>query len=232
VTAVASGSGVIRATVENQSSTATLTIVAPKPPADTTTTSRPPPTDTSKSVPSDATVQLPVLLNTLLATTPSLGRTINVVDLQRAMDTTIYGDRLVMACGSTWPGNLIIRPASGPSTQWRTVTTDCPFIPAEGVRIGIDSTQKFASIVSPNVLPAIATNGPAARVRFIGVEVTTTAATNQGLILGCPNDCEKTLADQPSDIIIDRSYVHAPTSTDVRRCVALNGARLALIDPM
>ena len=35
---------------------------------------------------------------------------------------------------------------------------------------------------------------------------------------------------QPRDIIFDRSYIHAPTRRYVRRCVGLNGARLAVID--
>jgi hypothetical protein len=172
---------------------------------------------------------LPALLNTALSNTPSAGRTIKVSNLQRAMDTTRAGDRLVMACNSTWTGNLVIKPSTGGiAGQWRTVTTDCPAI-AEGTRAA--PTGSFAKIVSANVLPAITTNGPASKVRFIGVEVTTTAATNQGLIaLGCSNDCEKSLAEQPSDIIIDRSYVHGTAAVDVRRCVALNGARLAIID--
>jgi hypothetical protein len=42
--------------------------------------------------------------------------------------------------------------------------------------------------------------------------------------------CETSLAEQPSDIIFDRVYIHGTSEVDVRRCLGFNGARLAVID--
>ncbi len=230
----------VRVTVHDTVYVKPDTAKPPIPPADTV---KPPP------LPVDSTVQPPALLTTTVASTPSTGRTIDVVNLQAAFDSAQFGDRVVLPCGATYTGNFRLEPksigfmatarnffskitfrlvsASAPP-GWVTVQSSCN-LPVEGARTG--PTQTFATITSPNVLPAIATNGAASRWRFIGVEVTTSAATNQGLIaLGCASQCETSLSQQPSDIIFDRSYIHAPASTDVRRCIGLNGARLAVID--
>ena len=178
-------------------------------------------------------VEPPQLLNTAVSSTPSPGKTIAVAaggNLQAALDAAQPGDRITLACGAVYSGNMILKPKSG--TGWITVAsaTDCATAP-EGTRAA--PTQKFARIASPNVLPAIGTNGAASRWRFIGVEVTVLpgVATNRALVaLGCAKDCERDTVSQPRDIIFDRSYIHGTPSLDVRRCIALNGARMAIID--
>lgn len=201
-----------------------------KPPVDTTTK---PPVDTVKPppLPADTSApKLPALLITTVASTPSVGRTLVVAatgNLQAALDSSRYGDRILLACFATYTGNFTLT-AKPAGAGWVTVTTSCAQ-PSEGTRTS--PAQLFARITSPNVLPALYTIGAAARWRFIGVEVTTSAGTNQGLVsLGCASQCETTLTTQPTDIIFDRSYIHAPAATDVRRCVGFNGARMAIVD--
>ena len=227
VTAVAAGSVAIRATSETKTGdTQALTVSA------AATTSPPQPI-----LPGDA--ELPrVFLSTSTASTPSAGRTLRVAaggDLQGTLDTAVPGDRILLAAGATFAGNFILREKGGGiAGGWITVQSDGS-VPAENSRVSPSQAAglAFPKIDSPNILPAITTNGEASRWRFVAVEVTTAAgvATNQGLIaLGCANACETTLATQPVDIIFDRTYVHGTTNLDVRRCFGFNGARLAVIE--
>jgi uncharacterized protein YjdB len=225
VTAVAAGSVAIRATSETKTGdTQALTVsaaVAPPPPAPV--------------LPGDA--ELPrVFLSTSVASTPSAGRTLRVAagsDLQGVLDGALPGDRILLAAGAVFSGNFILREKTGGiSGGWITVQSDGT-LPPENSRVSPNQAAAFPKLISPNILPVIATSGAAARWRFMGVEVTTapSVTTNQGLVaLGCPNACETTLASQPYDIIFDRTYVHGTSTLDVRRCFGFNGARLAVIE--
>ena len=178
-------------------------------------------------------VESPKLLNTAMSTTPTTGKTINVAaggNLQGALDSAAPGDRITLACGSSFVGNFILRAKAG--SGWIVVApaSDCT-TPPEGTRTS--PTKTFARIMTPNAKAAIATNGAASRWRFVGIEVTVApgVSTNQGIVaLGCPSDCERDTVSQPRDIILDRSYIHGTTTVDVRRCVGFNGHRLAVID--
>jgi hypothetical protein len=174
---------------------------------------------------------LPRLLDTRLASTPVTGRTLPLANggkLQQTLDAALPGDRITLACGSSFSGNFVLRPKTG--NGWITIASDCA-TPAEGVRTS--PSQQFARIASSNGSPAIANNGAASRWRFIGVEVTVdpSVGTSSAIVaLGCPHDCERDTVSQPRDIIFDRSYIHGTAKVDVRRCVGFNGARLAVID--
>jgi hypothetical protein len=136
----------------------------------------------------------------------------------------------MLDCNGSFVGNFRLEDKEGGSGGWITVQSECA-LPAPGTRAS--PTQSFSKIVSPNILPAILTVGAASRWRIVGVEITTAPGvpTNQGLVsLGCSNVCETSLASQPSDIILDRVYVHGAANLDVRRCIGFNGARLAVID--
>jgi len=224
VTGVSGGSTTIRATVETKTGDAPVSVTAPATSA---------PTSPSPDAAGDA--EFPrVYLETGAEATPSLGKTIRVAggeDLQHALDVASPGDRISLECGATFTGNFRLEAKNdGGSTGWITVQSECS-LPAPGTRTS--PSQSFAKLVSPNILPVIMTLGAADRWRIVGVEITTApqVSTNQGLIaIGCTHACETSLADQPSDIIFDRVYIHGTTELDVRRCIGLNGARLAVVD--
>jgi hypothetical protein len=229
VTTVAAGSVAIRATSETKTGDSPALAVS------AAVTTPPPPAPVTPG-----TAELPrVFLSTSVASTPSAGRTLRVpagADLQRALDSAVAGDRILLAAGATFSGNFILREKApgGISGGWITVQSDGT-VPSENVRVSPAQAASlaFPKIISPNILPAITTNGAASRWRFVGVEVSVNQSitTNQGVIaLGCANACETTLASQPVDIIFDRTYVHGTTNLDVRRCFGFNGARLAVIE--
>ena len=95
-------------------------------------------------------------------------------------------------------------------------------------------------IISNDVAPAIMTETGASFWWLAGLEVTISdtalatatspgAGTNYGLIrLG--SDAEAVASRQATDIVIDRCYVHGLPTKNVRRGVALNSRRTAIVD--
>ena len=235
VRGVAPGETRIRATIQSVTAETTLTVrgvthpdsIAP-PPKDTTTPTPP--------VPAPGVALPQVFLTTDVASTPSAGRTLRVAagdNLQAALDSAVPGDRILVAAGARFNGNFVIRPKSGGIADgWITVQSDGT-IPAEGVRAGPTSAAAFPKLVSTTVLPALSTAGAAARWRFIGLEFTNDpalAAVNGTVYLGASDGTQSNLSQVPTDIILDRVYVHSPDNTDDRRCVTVNSARTAIID--
>ncbi len=224
VTALAVGSTTVRATVQSKSADVAVAVVAAAMPA----------APLAPNAPAGSAALPAVYLNTSVASTPSNGRTTHVgagEDLQAALFAALPGDLVTLACGATFTGNFLLPAKAGTSADsWITVASECA-APAEGTRTS--PSGQFTKIMSPNILPAIATNGAANHWRLVGLEVTADPSirVNQGLIaLGCPSNCETTPSDVPSDIIIDRSYVHGNAGLDLKRCIGFNAARLAVID--
>jgi hypothetical protein len=207
-------------------------------PVDTQPTPIPTPTPTpvdTSHVAGDA--ELPrVFLTTTVASSPSNGAVIHVGipdNLQLALETANCGDKILLAAGVSFSGNYVIRRACSASA-WITVQTEgCATMPAEGVRVSPAAAACYAKLVSPGVLPALATSGAATFWRFVGVEFTNDASqptVNGTVYLGSAGIDQNSLAVTPSDIILDRVYVHSPGNTDDRRCIALNSARTAIVD--
>ena len=195
---------------------------------------------TATPLPSGATdAELPrVYLNTAVSATPSPGRTIRVSagdakGLQAALDTSVLGDRILLAAGARYVGNFVVS-SKASSAGWLTIATEgCATMPAEGVRVDVAAAQCYAKLVTNTVVAPLSTSGPVTHLRVIGVEVTNDVATTtvQALVqLGDAGSTQNTLALTPSGIILDRVYVHGTGNVNDRRCVTLNVASGAVID--
>lgn len=179
----------------------------------------------------------PELPRELLDTTlvPPTGATITVNaggDLQSALDLAQPGDAIVLEAGATFTGNFTLPDKSAPG--WIQVRSSAlASLPPPGARVLPVDAPAMARIVSPNTAPAIATEAGAHHWRLIGLEITTTHAVTSStvfavILLEAP--AQTTLARVPSDIVIDRCWIHGTATGDVRRGIALNSARTAVID--
>ncbi|HEV8218124.1 MAG TPA: hypothetical protein VGP95_19865 [Gemmatimonadaceae bacterium] len=188
-----------------------------------------------QAVPSDA--ELPrVYLNTAVSATPSSGRVVRIKssdNLQRALDAAQCGDQVLLPAGAKFTGSFTIARQCS-ATAWITVTTDgCATLPAEGARTSPTAAACYAKLSSRSAAPALSTKPGAKFWRFIGVEFTnepSVATVNGTVYLGESSAAQTTLASIPTDIILDRVYVHAPDNTDDRRCVTFNAARTAIVE--
>ena len=162
-------------------------------------------------------------------------------NLQAALDMARPGDVLLLPPGATYVGNFMLRnkraAGGAPAGGWIVVRTDVPdaalgvagtrMTPTRAARVGL------ARILSPNNEPAIGTDAAAHHWRLTGLEIGVTPSAKQMNTLvrfGRPKSGQRTLAETPHHLVIDRSYLHGTPTLDMKRCVTLNSATSAMID--
>lgn len=150
-------------------------------------------------------------------------------DLQDALDAAQPGDQVMLTPGATYTGNFVLpkKPAGPPIVVRPRRLVGLP----EGERTGPQDAGAMARIQTPNSEGAVTTAPGAHDWRFIGIEFGIVPGTpvNFGVVrLG--NGDEGRMRDLPTDIVIDRCWVHGNATGDSRRGVSLNGIRQAVID--
>jgi len=179
--------------------------------------------------------QIPELPRVYLATdyVAPTGQTLTVPaggDLQAALDAAQRGDEIVLEAGASYVGSFTL-PAK-PGSGWIVVRSSAMgSLPGAGQRVSPADSPAMPKIVTAGTTAAIATAPGASHYRLMGLEITATPAVtlNFGLVL--LQDLGATTAvELPSDIILDRVYVHGQPDLDLKRCVALNSAASAVID--
>ncbi|HZS48358.1 MAG TPA: hypothetical protein VFC63_25030 [Blastocatellia bacterium] len=168
------------------------------------------------------------------------GKTITVTEggaLQAAINKAKPGDSIVLDAGATFtaPAGGFILPAKADSrsTDWIVIrTSKLTAIPAEGERVIPEKhSQAMPKIVSADSAPALGTEKNAHYYRIIGIEFTVEPTVKSNTALVRLGDSEETdVNNVPHDIIIDRCYIHGNKTGAMRRGVALNSARTAVID--
>ncbi|HEX5072451.1 MAG TPA: hypothetical protein VFW03_04590 [Gemmatimonadaceae bacterium] len=150
--------------------------------------------------------------------------------LQRALDAARSGDELVLEAGASYIGNFTwTRCLAG------YVTVTGPKGPAEGVRVTptIAAASRYPRLISPTVSPALLARNGGCRLRLSRLEITATAQSataihNDGLVT--IGSGESTLDAQPSEITLDRVWIHGSPTTSTKNGAIFNGRSLALID--
>jgi hypothetical protein len=182
--------------------------------------------------------QLPrVILDFAFPATP--GRTIRVGDgdnLQRALNSAKRGDEIVLATGATFTGNFVLPEKSGTAADgWIVVRGEAlNQLPPQGTRVTAAHSSLMPRIVTDNQAPAIKTEKATSGWWLSGLEVTVSPAssrTSYGLLwLGEQGRPQTSLDVVPSDLVLDRMYIHGQTTSSVQRCVSLNSARSQITD--
>ncbi|MEZ4425561.1 MAG: Ig-like domain-containing protein [Gemmatimonadota bacterium] len=187
----------------------------------------PPPPPPSGSVP-----QLPQAYVQTSYQAPN-GRQIRVRqgdDLQVAINQAQRGDILLLDPGATFTGNFRLPAKSG--SGWIVITTNTS-LPSQGTRVTPSSASNFARIMTDNTAPALWVLAGSSQYRIMGVEigVSTSAPFNYGIVrLGETGSAQNTLSRVPSNIILDRVYVHGATNKPTKRCVEMNASPAAVVD--
>src|SRR5438309_2987334 len=186
-----------------------------------------------------AAAQIPPALPELFLDTtyaPPTGGNLIVVgadaDLQLALDQALPGDILQLQAGASFTGNFTLRNKSG--AGWIYIQSSAySNLPAPGTRVNPTHAGLMPRIVSPNTAPAITSEFGAHQDRIVGIEITTTSATNYGVILlgfDQSGNSATSVAQLPTDITFDRSYIHGTPTSNIQRCIFMNGVRAAVID--
>lgn len=176
---------------------------------------------------------------------PSNRPAITVADgaeLQAALDRAVGGDTIQLPPGAMFrptdaERSFVLRNRHVPAGQWITIRSASPAFDAAGevpatIRVDRSQQQLMPQIraIATNA-PAIRTEAGASRYRLVGLDIGVDArVTSMGNLVELGPGRETSTDAQPSDIVIDRSYLHGNDAGNYRRGVAMNGARLAVVD--
>ena len=167
------------------------------------------------------------------------GRSIKVDagdNLQSALNSARRGDEIVLASGAQFTGNFKLPALGGTAADgWITIRGDkSDRLPLLGTRVAPADGILMPVVITPNTGPAFRLEAGASGWRMVGLEVTVAPTVTQvhyGLIyLGESGKAQSTLESVPSDLVLDRMYIHAQATTNITRCVALNSARTQISD--
>ncbi|HSL21398.1 MAG TPA: hypothetical protein VK886_07680 [Vicinamibacterales bacterium] len=149
-------------------------------------------------------------------------------DLQQALNEARSGDRILLEPGATYVGNFVLPVRDG--TEFIVVTTDpaAPDLPAPGTRVGPEHSGRLARIQSPNADPALRTAPRAHHWRLQLVEFQG-ASSSDVILLGDGGSAQRSAADVPYDLVIDRCYIHGDSALLTKRGIALNSARTTIV---
>jgi hypothetical protein len=176
---------------------------------------------------------------------PGAGPPITVTtgdELQQALDRAVGGETILLAAGATFRptapgGSFILRNRRIPEGQWITVRSAHRAFDAGGTVPAGTRVDRSNQSQMPRIR-AVATNTAAIRAepgargyRLVGLDIGVDPGISQLTnLIELGSDRDIAVETQPSDIVIDRCYLHGNDAGNYRRGVALNGARLAVID--
>jgi hypothetical protein len=163
-------------------------------------------------------------------------------ELQQALDRAVSGDTIALAAGATFlppaPENsFILRNRRIPAGEWVTIRSAHSAFDASGAVPPTTRVDRANQDLMPR-LRATATNIPVIRAearargyRLVGLDIGVQPAVTQlANLVELGSDRDVTVDVKPSDVVIDRCYLHGNDSGNYRRGVAMNGVRLAVID--
>ncbi len=152
--------------------------------------------------------------------------------MQAAIDAATCGDEIVLEAGATFTGNFVLRDKAcdGRIVIRSSELDDLP----EGQRVMPSDAVHMAKLVSAAPATAVVRTEPGAHgYRLAGLEITvapSVALTYTIVAIGTGGADQDALDEVPSDVVIDRSYVHGHATLDTQRCVAVNSAATAVIE--
>jgi hypothetical protein len=165
----------------------------------------------------------------------------NGAELQRAIDNAVAGDTILLAPGATYrssaaDGSFTLRNRGVLPGQWIVIRSNhSAFDPraslGPGIRVSDANASFMPQIRAIKNAPAIRAEAGARGYRLIGLDIGADPSVQSVInLVELGNATDTTVDTVPSDIIIDRSYLHGNDTGNFRRGVAMNGANLALLD--
>ncbi|HZT75267.1 MAG TPA: hypothetical protein VFA27_01320 [Vicinamibacterales bacterium] len=152
-------------------------------------------------------------------------------DLQAALNQARPGATILLERGATYVGNFVLPagPGGGDDRAITLRTAGDEGLPPAGGRIGPDASALLAKLQSPNSTPALATSPT---TRGWRIELLEFLPNRNGagdiIALGDGSTAQKTLAQVPSNLTLDRLYIHGDPDKGQKRAISLNAASVTI----
>ena len=150
-------------------------------------------------------------------------------NLQAALDAAVAGDVIELPPGVTFTGNFVLPEKSG--TAYITVrTAPSDDLPKVNERVTPQHSGKLARIQSANGLPALRTAPGAQHWKLVLLEFGPNQAGAGDIVaLGDGSTAQSSLGRVPSDLVVDRCYIHGDPARGQKRGIALNSASTTIV---
>ena len=161
-------------------------------------------------------------------------------ELQNALDDAQAGDTIELQAGATFrptaaEGSFVLRNRSIPEGQWVIVRSSSrAFDPGGQIPLNRRVTPAEAKLMPQlrvaRQVPVIRAAPGAHGYRLVGLDIGVDPGTNATALVELGGGDDTSVSTEPSDIVIDRSYLHGNDAGNFRRGVAMNGSRIAVIE--
>ena len=161
-------------------------------------------------------------------------------ELQNALDDAQAGDTIELLAGATFrppasEGSFVLRNRSIPTGQWVVVRSSSRAFDPDGQippnrRVTPADARLMPQLRVARTSPVIRAAPGAHGYRLVGLDIGVDQGVANVVLVQLGAGDETSLSSQPSDIVIDRSYLHGNDARNHRRGVAMNGTRLAVIE--
>jgi hypothetical protein len=243
VTGKAAGKDTVRVTSGNLSTKVGISVTATAPPPNPPPPPPPPPTNPPPNTPPpsglkaiDPTMPLDSVRVLWPIRTGKIWPVHAGDNLQNVLNQAQRGDEIVIDPGITFTGNFVLPAKAGtPANGWILVrSANTAGLPPAGARATARHAIAMPKLNTPNVSPALATAAGASGWYIAGIEFQLSSApqfVHYGLVnIGHGNGSQNTIAKVPTQIVLDRVYIHGSPNVSLQRCVALNSAHTAIVN--
>ena len=150
-------------------------------------------------------------------------------DLQQALNAARPGETILLEPSAVYVGSFVLPPRTGSDPRPIVVRTGGQDAVPAGQRMTREASATLAKIQSPDDTPALRTSPGS---RFWRIELMEFLPTRGGLgeivALGDGSTAQKTLDEVPTDLTIDRAYIHGDPRDGQKRGIALNSAETTI----
>ena len=164
----------------------------------------------------------------------------NGFELQSALDSAVAGDTIVLAEGGQFEpaadGSFVLRNRHLEPGQWIVIRSGSGAFDPGGrlpphSRVSDADASSMPHIRATSGSPAIRADAGARGYRLIGLDIGVNSGVQQVTnLVELGNGSDVSADTEPSDIVIDRCYLHGNDAGNFRRGVMMNGVRIAVID--
>jgi hypothetical protein len=177
---------------------------------------------------------------TVTAVTDTGNPLVNAINLQAAIINAIcnpHGTILQLQHGASFIGAFTLPNKSCAPGQWILIESDASpsVLPAAGVRVKLSDAANMPTIISNQATPAITVVPGSSNYRLMFLEIAAGQDTSSAIVAigdGNYQGPQNTAALQPSNVIIDRSYIHGSDNPPlhVKRGVQMDCQYCAVIN--